>query len=275
MLAFSGRMTMSINYVVACWSGMRRINPKLYLEDRSVFLRIHLESLQRLKHSLSQVTFVFADNPEEPEEYKEFRTALPDRIGSAKVVSIQRPNVGYSYGAYNDVFDKYRSDFDHYLLMEDDYVYTQDQFDQELLRSLEEDPRCGLVSFVCDKGTREWITGRARREAPGGRAVADSIDRYLPETFVFPRIMVGLARSKALDAIWKEFGRLPFSQGVNHTGCKFEGQFSLAVVFQKLGWTVADMLPRWRAEAFGPAGERLMYGPPDRPLFVKPIQFEL
>lgn len=265
---------MSTNYVIACWSGMRRVNPKTYVEDRPIFLRMHLESLLRLRHSLSQVTLVFAEDPTEPDSYKEYRKSLPDRIGSAQVVSVQRPNVGYSYGAYSDVFGTYRSRFDHYLLMEDDYVFTQDHFDRDLMSALDVDPGCGFVSFVCEKGTREWMTGRARREVPGGEAAARSLDRYLPDEFVYPRIMVGLARSKALEAIWKEFGRLPFSSGANHTACKFEGQFSLAVAFQKVGWRVGDMLPRCRVEAFGPAGERLRYGPPDKPLFVKPVQFE-
>ena len=266
---------MSVNYIVACWSGLRRVNPERVVREREIFLKKHLASLQNLKHSLDQVTFVFAENPQEPASYREFRKSLPKKVVNAEVVALARPNVGYSFGAYSYVFERYRTSFDHYILMEDDYVYTQDDFDREMLRVLIEDPKRGFVSFVCEKSTREAMTGRARRETPGGAAVADSVVRYMPDEFTYPKIMLGLCRATALEDIWKEFGQLPFSKGVNHTECKFEGQFSLAIAFQKVGWKVEDMLPRYRAEAFGPGGERLRYGPAGKPLFVKPLQFEI
>lgn len=266
---------MSTNYVIACWSGFRRVNPERVVKEREIFLRKHLESLQKLKHNLDQVTFVFSENKDEPESYRQFRNLLPSKIGTAKVVQMERPNIGYSYGAYSDVFKRYGTEFDHYLLMEDDYCFLTDNFDRQLQDILDEHPDCGMATYVLEKGNRADMVGRAAREAPGGLDVAKIFEQYCPEKFLWPRVMIGLARAKALKSIWDQFGELPHAKGINHTECKFLGQFSLPIVMQKLGWNVKDVLPAVRVEAFGPAGERLCYGPLSSPLALYSIQFSL
>jgi len=266
---------MKTNYVVACWSGMRRVNPKRYMEDRTVFLRRHLESLQTLKHSLAQVTVVVAQDPEEPASYRSFLADLPKTVGGAPVVLVRRPNVGYSYGGYSDVYGRYRLAFDRYLLMEDDYVFLLDHFDRELGMMLEADrslPTSGFLTFELRGGTREWLLGRARRETPRGDKVSREVGRFAPDTFRFPQVAVGLMKAAALESVWTEFGRLPYSDGIHHAECKFEGQFSLSVAVQKGGWGITDVLPRYRVVAFGPQGETLHYGPPEKPLFLAAVQ---
>lgn len=266
---------MSINYVLAAWSGMRRVNPPRYVEEREVFLKKHVESLSKLRHSLTQVTIVVAQNKEEPHSYRRFLESLPSKVGSARVVLLERPNVGYSFGAYSEVYGRYRGDFDYYLLMEDDYAFAQDDFDTILWAKLRQDEKNGMASFVCEAQKKDWLMHRARNEQPIGSDMADIVEKYVPDSFVFPRIMVGLVRQPALEAVYREYGRLPYADGTNHTKCKFEGQFALPISLQKLGWNVVDMLPRWRSLAFGPGGERLNYGPMDRELLVKALQFEI
>jgi hypothetical protein len=266
---------MSTNYVIAVWSGLRRVNPPKVVQEREIFLKRHLDSLQKLKHKLDQVTIIFSKNPQEPESFRKFRATIPDRIGSAKVVLMDRPNVGYSYGAYNDVFKAYGKSFDHYLLMEDDYCFLKDDFDAQMHAKLAADEKCGMVTFVLEKGKRDVMVTRATHEAPGGVDVGNLFAKYCPEKFLWPRVMLGLARADALQGILDQFGELPHAKGTNHTECKFLGQFSLPIVMQKLGWKVADMLPDVRVEAFGPGGERLCYGPGTAPLVVTSIQFLL
>lgn len=265
---------MSINYILAAWSGMRRVNLPRYVEEREVFLRKHIESLENLRHSLTQVTVVVANNPEEPKSYRKYLESIPEKIGTAKVVILERPNVGLSFGAYSEVYGRYRADFDYYLFMEDDYVFTQHDFDTMLWGKLREHEKNAMASFVCEEQTKRWILDRAVKEAPPGSNMAINIEKYVPEKFVFPRVMLGMARTEALKDVWLEFGKLPHADGTNHTSCKFEGQFALPIAFQKLGWRVVDMLPKWRADAFGPGGEHLKYGPPSSELLIKPLQFD-
>jgi hypothetical protein len=156
--------------------------------------------------------------------------------------------------------------------MEDDYAFAVDGFDRILMEALEADSKTGWVSFVIEHGTKEWIARRASVEAPQGAAVAERVKEVTPDSFMYPRIAVGLARAKALLDIKKMFGRLPHASGSNHTQGKFEGQFGLAAAFQKAGWGVSDMLPKVRAKAFSPTGEILNYGPKEAPLMLVPIQ---
>lgn len=247
---------MSIHYVIACWSGLRRVNPPVYLADRSVFLRRHLESLQKLKHSVDRITIVVNQNPEDPPSFRRFLESIPNVLGTASVKVLERPNIGYSYGAYSRAFefDRGVSPTTYYILMEDDYVFTQDGFDADMVEALMGAPKAGFVSFVIEGGTRDWITRRATKEAPGGTAVAKRLEVLCPERFHYARICVGMARGAALEEVWRKFGRLPYSDGANHTECKFEGQFGLTMALESVGWEIADMLPRCRAKAFSPGG---------------------
>jgi hypothetical protein len=265
---------MSIHYVIACWSGLRRVNPPAYLADRSVFLRRHLESLQNLKHSVDRITIVVNQNVEDPPSFRSFLKSIPKTLGTACVKVLERPNIGYSYGAYSRAFelDRIVSPATHYILMEDDYVFIQDGFDAEMRDALSGAPKAGFVSFVIEGGTREWIMRRATTEAPGRGAVAKRVEAYCPERFHYARICVGMARGAALEEVWRKFGRLPYSDGANHTECKFEGQFGLTMAIESVGWEIADMLPRCRAQAFSPSGEILSYGPFEKPMFVIPVQ---
>lgn len=263
---------MAVNYVVACWSGMRRVNPPAYVKEREIFLRKHVESLVNLKHSLDQITFVVNKDPNEPPSYRKFLDSIPSRIGSARVERLERPNEGYSWGGYSHVLDTYRDMYSHMLLMEDDYVFVEDYFDRILMDALEENPKTGWLSFVIEGGTKDWLSRRAQAEAPGGKAVAERVKEVTPDKFAYARIAVGLARTQALLDVRKMFGKLPHSTGANHTECKFEGQFGLAASIQKAGWEMADVLPRRRAEAFSPTGEILSYGPKDVPLMLRPVQ---
>lgn len=263
---------MTINYTIACWSGMRRVNPKSYVGDRPVFLRKQLESLKTLKHSISQITIVVNENKEEPARYREFLKSLPSSIGGAEVVLMERPNVGYSYGAYSDVFQRFGTTFDYYMLMEDDYLFTRDDFDKEMVVNMETNPKRGFLSFALRDGTRSWIVGRAAQVPVHGPVIAKNVDRYSPDTFQYPLVCVGLMRSAAMADMWAKFGQLPYSKFLNHSACKFEGQFGISIAPQKCGWGIGDVIPKYRARAFGPGGEITDFGPKDKPLFLSAIQ---
>jgi len=44
-----------INYVIAAWSGIRRVKDLTYIADRTHYLRNHLQQLKKLKHNLDQI----------------------------------------------------------------------------------------------------------------------------------------------------------------------------------------------------------------------------
>lgn len=262
---------MSIHYVVACWSGLRRVNPKAALADRAVFLRAQQNSLTHLRHSIDQVTFVVSHNPDEPKEFRECLEKMPTKLGNADVKIMERPNIGYSYGAYSDAVEKYPG-FDQVLLMEDDYVFLMHDFDLAMKAILEEEGRTGFVSFVVEGGSREWLLARAKKEAPGGAAFAENLKKYMGERFHYARVSVGMASKDALEAVIRAFGHLPYSSGTNHTECKFEGQFGLTMSIEKCGYKILDAVPRFRIEGWNADGRVASYGPSNSRLLLGPVQ---
>lgn len=262
---------MSIHYVVACWSGLRRVNPKATLADRSVFLRAQINSLTHLRHSIDQVTFVVSHNPDEPREFRECLEKMPPKLGTADVKILERRNVGYSYGAYSDAVQKYPG-FDQVLLMEDDYIFLMPEFDLAMKAILDEEHRNGFVSFVVEGGSREWLLARARKEAPGGEAFAEGLKKYMGERFHYARVSVGMASRDALEGVVRVFGRLPHSSGANHTECKFEGQFGLTMSIERCGFRIVDAVPRFRIEGWNADGRVASYGPSNARLLLGPVQ---
>lgn len=262
---------MSTNYVISCWSGMRRVNPERYVNDRSVFIETHINSLFKYENAVDHITIVINDNPEEPKEFRNYINSLPSKLNGKTIEIIRRPNVGYSYGCYSDVFAKYRLQFDNYILMEDDYCYAIDNFDRIMFDKAYANKKVGFVSFWNAKGTRSEMLARTK-EMKNKDKMIKAINKYFPDKFVFPRVAVGFVKAKMLEDIFTAYGTLPYATSTNHGECKIEGQFGLSVAGQKFGWTVHDLVPEYGVVAFGPLGEVMTHNPDNKKIFITAIQ---
>ncbi len=125
-----------INYVMACYFGARQGASSVFDTDRLFYVRKHIDSLERLSHKLSQITVVCSG--------ADPGVALSHKIKDTKIVYIVRPNIGMSYGAYSDVFERYRKEFSHYIFTEDDYLFTHDNFDDLLIEEYNR-RQCGML----------------------------------------------------------------------------------------------------------------------------------
>lgn len=142
-----------IHLVIACWSGARRGQPysKTYIPDQ-------IEWLSRTRHdSLTAITFVDSVAPDQHPDHLFYLNDVKFRFG---VNVIRRRNWGMSYGAYGDVFRRYKHcDFTHWLFMEDDYVFVRDHFD-DIMATIYRDTLgdsgylCLLVTPDCDEYRR-------------------------------------------------------------------------------------------------------------------------
>lgn len=88
-------------------------------------LEAQLWSLKTFKHSLDKVVVVTTSRPDPPSPYgvalSRFETVL------------YRDNIHGSYGSWNHAWDTYGDEFDWYFLIEDDYVFVLDNWDQKLI----------------------------------------------------------------------------------------------------------------------------------------------
>lgn len=145
---------MSIEYVLAAYGGPRARSCPEAIADPWWYLRQHLAQLERLQHSLDAVTVVVNGWERLPE--------LPVAIRSAPLRIIQRDNLGMSYGAYEHAARV--TTCDHLILMEDDYIPTQDGFTEYLLQTAEEKMLVGAVWNWAWRTAGHW--GKPTPEQP-------------------------------------------------------------------------------------------------------------
>lgn len=131
------QLTNKINYVIASWSGDRTV----YRND---YLHKHLQHLSKLDHNLSQITIGHPFNKKESKGYLEECLSIKQ---SCTVVVMDQENIGISYGQYARAYNKFRTEFDWYIFIEDDYFPVIDNFDNELIDMYKEkktDVLCSL-----------------------------------------------------------------------------------------------------------------------------------
>lgn len=207
------------NYVLCCWSGDRRTPDVRRQVDSTFYLRTHLRSLRDRRHQLDQITIMVPTNLKEPPEFREFLRAIPSQIQGAKVVVVDRPNVGMSYGSLSDCFARYRTEFDYYFFMEDDYVFTLDNFDKIHVDEMEADPKCG---YLCGLA---WTNG-------------------LP---LHAGIANGIMRASALERVFAaNRGTIPHADNANYGLNERVGQVGQSQAIIAQGFTLRDWAKKYR-----------------------------
>lgn len=140
----------SIHYVMAAYFGPRRAEYAPQARDRMLFVRRHIESLDRLAHSLDRITIALQHNAfgMDVEQYD----GLAELIASYthlrdRVRVIVRPNdYGISYTALARVVRSPEGrQFDYTIFNEDDYVFTTDHFDAYLVDKLTRE----RAAYIC------------------------------------------------------------------------------------------------------------------------------
>jgi hypothetical protein len=253
------------NYLIAAYLGQDRPHPDpRYQADPSFFLRQHIQSLERLQHSLAQITVICSGD--DPTGF--VRTLDGARIGGAPVKTLMRPNLGMSYGAWSDAFELDRGQHSTYLLNEDDYVFTQDHFDETLTQILLPDENVGMVCGCVYKAPRQ------------------------PEVWDdHAAVFIALCRANALSLAranaFSPTPRLPYhTPDASSVGGAFgQKAFSFAII--DAGFELRDWMPTWATAYWdsAPARVRWFMRPPSGigdprsfksdlavPSFVVPLQ---
>lgn len=114
-----------VNYIIATWSGNRRIPNKNYLKQ-------HLLKLSTLKNNLTQITIVKPIFSGVDDSYYEIANLIK-QIDCDVVILDRYSNIGQSYGQLFYAYETYKDKFDYYIFCEDDYLPHLDNFDSLLL----------------------------------------------------------------------------------------------------------------------------------------------
>jgi hypothetical protein len=232
-------------YVIATWSGKRRGTNLHYDTDQTYYLRYHIAQLNKLKHSLNRVLVMVPHNEKEPPIFTKYIQELSDTQG---IQVIRRENAGLSYGSWSDAFTRSRDLPDRpdwWIFMEDDYVFTLDNFDEKMQDLFLKKDNCG---FLCGLA---WKSG-------------------LP---FHAGISNGITRHEVLDKVWGKDRRMPhlhFPKGDAYHGHD-QVEFSQAFVGAK--FNLCDTRGCY-CIAFSHMGVRaVIFHDRSLPLLMAPIQY--
>ncbi len=125
---------MSCCLIVCFYNGNRRNNQESYFTD---YLNLQKQNLKKLKHSLDKIIFVISEDTRNEIKIEENQ--------QENITYLYRPNINYSFGGWVDTMLQFT--YDYYILLEDDYYFIQDHFDQILIKSYNEKNSDYLVTW--------------------------------------------------------------------------------------------------------------------------------
>lgn len=111
----------NISLIVAFYNGLRDSNQEQFYKE---YINLHKLSFKNLKHNLKQIFFVISEDNRDSISYETIDN----------IIYIYRPNKNLSFGAWVDVMLLFNI-YDYYILCEDDYIFTKDNFDTILYNS--------------------------------------------------------------------------------------------------------------------------------------------
>lgn len=236
---------MSACYVVSSWGGKRRKrdNPKA-LTDGAFYLREHIQHLGTLCRNIDRIVVAAPKCPGPIKGYEEYLKDLEakGRAGAIPVEVFRRPNIGLAYGSYNDVYGRYRTQFDHYFIAEDDYIPILPGFDGILLEMMKDAPTCG---FLC--GLVWPVEGYA---------------------YGCAAIFLGIMRTAALEKIWLKQGCLARFGGCEYLEAEEVGQIGISRAIVNAGYEIHDWTKHY-SSPFWYDGVVKVFGDPGlAPLYV-------
>jgi glutaredoxin len=200
--------TPSVLYAIASWSGPRLVN----FDD--TYLEKHIEQLKKIKHNLTQISIGNPENTSRRDEFEEYVRSLKE-VSGVPVVVHDIPNIGRSYGQWSRIYEKYRTQFDYYIFVEDDYQPVLDNFDSVLIEMYNK-KKCG---FLCG-------------------LVLNTTGRYGINTFQeHAGVTNGIASSAVLEKVRERFGGLPHDMGPY-----IHGQILFSKGFLDCGFSLAEYI---------------------------------
>lgn len=209
-------------YISNFYFGERRRCIDQYSSDRLCFLKKHIEYLQKFYHNLDLI--ILNINVDES-HYHLLNSAIkiiPDKIQNSKVEIHIRKNMGMSYGAFSEVFEKNKDDFDYFIFNEDDYFPCQNNWDEYLIRKYNSLPNSGYLCAL-------------QRD-----------EDYWNNYKIHAGHCFGIASTRALNKVFENFGCLPHNNGDFSYEAQESAQIDFTNSFVQMGMRIYDIREEYR-----------------------------
>lgn len=206
-------------YVITAWGGPRRAPDHAEMKkDGALYLREHVYRAAALCERIDRIVVAC---PHGSAFYPGYEAYVDKLEAEGKVLDVtveifRRKNVGMSYGALSDVYGKYRTTFDYYIVAEDDYLPAMKDLDTILMGMIESAPRCGFLCGLI------WTAN----------------GKIAPHAGIF----LGIIRSQALEKVWLRNGSLCKFTENNYSEAEVSGQVGLSQAIVDAGFPLLDWL---------------------------------
>jgi hypothetical protein len=231
-------------YVVNFWLGERRIEVDSYKENKLFFLQKQIDSLENLDNNIDTVIFNFNITPQHYFLVKDIFNIIPKKIKNSNIILNFRENYGMSYGAFSDIFKIYNNQFDYYIFNEDDYIFTQNNWDTYLTEKFNSIVNCGYLSMIVSDNNSNF---------PKHASHSTGISSY-----------------KVLSELINKYGELPHSKATSYPDNETKGQVSQTNSIFKLGYGLYDIRDDYRV-LFMTHGQKIeTYHSHNNQIFIKP-----
>jgi hypothetical protein len=212
-------MDSKVCFITNFWLGSRRYEYPKYKEDKLYFLKQQIKCLQTYDHNLTKIIFNFNIIPEQYHYISKIFAITPKQIQGAEVEINIRENIGISYGAWSDLFGKYRSEYDYYVFNEDDYFFVQNNWDSYLVNKYNSHSDCGYLCMFIQEPAK-W--NKFKKHAGSS---------------------VGISSTEILTKIWEKYNKLPSISGKQDDVYNGWGdiQLDFGFVFLELGLNIYDV----------------------------------
>jgi hypothetical protein len=134
--------------IINFWLGDRRKFPTQYDTDKLIFLKKQIEFLTNVENSLDTVYFSFNVEKEQYILLSEAINLIPKKINDSKTKINIRNNFDFSYGAWNEITKKEKDNFDYFIFLEDDYVFSEPKWDSYLLNKFKSKSNMGYLGMA-------------------------------------------------------------------------------------------------------------------------------
>jgi hypothetical protein len=209
-------------YIVSFYFGKRRRTVPEYEKDRLLFLKKQIETLQTYYHNLDNIIFSFNLEPDHYSYLNEALKIIPPFVQNSPVEIIIRENLGFSYSAFSESFEKNRKNYDYFIFNEDDYFMVENNWDEYLIRKYQDLPNSG---YLCAMARGEGDTWNDNK-------------KYAGHTF-------GIASTPALNKVWDKYGSLPNSYELDYK-IQERVQIDFSHSFIEVGLEVYDIREEYR-----------------------------
>ena len=134
--------------IINFWLGDRRKFPIQYDVDKLIFLKKQIEFLTDIENSLDTIYFSFNVETEQYTLLSEAINLIPKKINDTKTKINIRNNFDFSYGAWNEIVKKEKDNFDYFIFLEDDYVFSEPKWDSYLLNKFKSKSNMGYLGMA-------------------------------------------------------------------------------------------------------------------------------